>query len=255
MSQEPLVLITNDDGIDSFFLRVLVEAHAEAFRVIVAAPMHEQSWIGRATSRNKRVHVAEYPGLPCKAYALDGTPSDCVNIAIAHLLKERPDLVVSGINLGFNASLPLVLSSGTVAGALEGAFWRIPSLAFSHQVPHEQYESLRHNHGHATGGLRESLFAAGRRAVDLSRQRIGERMDEPIVWNVNFPCPTTDDTALEETLLCRRMLGPLFEQQAPIAYGFRYSEGETYGDFERSDAAALKRGNLSLTKINFGNLG
>jgi len=256
MSEEkPLILMTNDDGIDSWFLRALVEAHLEEFRVVVAAPMGEQSWISRATSRNKRVHLTEYPGYPCKAFALDGTPSDCVNIALGHLLEERPALVVSGMNLGYNASLPLVLASGTVAGALEGAFWQIPALAFSYQVPHEDYEDLRRRHGYCEGPLRNGVLTAARRAVDFSRQRLGEKVEDPLVWNVNFPVQTTDATPVEETVLCRRLLGTIFEKQTPIGYGFRFNHGETYGDYERSDSAAILRGSISLTKLNYGALG
>src|SRR5690554_6084905 len=157
MSQKTHVLVTNDDGIDSFFLRCLVEGLMESFRVTVAAPMGEQSWIGRALSRNREVHVAECEDFPCRAFALDGTPSDCVNIALGHLLQDDfPELVCSGINIGFNATLPLILSSGTIAGAIEGACWGLPALAFSHQIPPSEYETLRQNHGQAKGALAES---------------------------------------------------------------------------------------------------
>jgi 5'-nucleotidase len=127
---KPTVLLTNDDGIGTAFLHALVAAcQTEGFAVKVAAPSGERSWIGRAFSRHREVTVTAYPGLGDEAWSIDGTPSDCVNIALSHLLKQKPDVVLSGLNIGFNATMPLCLSSGTIAGATEGTAWGIPAVA------------------------------------------------------------------------------------------------------------------------------
>src|SRR5215216_6338998 len=126
-------LVTNDDGIGSVFLHELVRALLhDGHEVTVAAPKREQSWIGAAKSRHRPVTSerddATY-GLACPTWIVDGTPSDCVNIALAHLLPgahlAKPDAVVSGINIGFNASLGFILASGTIGGAWEGAVQKI----------------------------------------------------------------------------------------------------------------------------------
>ena len=116
------LLVTNDDGIGSVFLHELVRALLAAdHEVFVVAPRVEQSWTGASKSRHRPVHSAEADaGLGCPTWIVDGTPSDSVNIGIEHLLPEKPEAVLSGINIGLNASLGFILGSGTVAGACEG---------------------------------------------------------------------------------------------------------------------------------------
>ena len=117
---KPHALVTNDDGIDSIFLHRLVDALLPDFRVSVAAPAFEQSWIGRAVSRHREVEVLQSPALfpeGVDAWAISGTPTDCVNIALGNLVQGPVDIVLSGINIGFNTTETLILSSGTVAGA------------------------------------------------------------------------------------------------------------------------------------------
>ena len=120
-NNKPLILATNDDGINSHFLIALVEALSESCDVVTCAPDGERSWIGHAITRHQTLEpkeVKKYPGL--EAYSLNGTPADCVNLAVGNLLDREPDVVVSGINLGYNITMPMILSSGTVGGAMEG---------------------------------------------------------------------------------------------------------------------------------------
>ena len=81
-SEKPLALLTNDDGIDSFFFRVLVEEAQEYFEVFICAPDGERSWIGHAISRHQKLRpVQKDDAFSCPAYSLKGTPADCVNFA------------------------------------------------------------------------------------------------------------------------------------------------------------------------------
>lgn len=253
---KPHILVTNDDGIDSFFLKVLVEGLAEGFRVTVAAPMGEQSWIGRAMSRNRDVHMAVVEGFPGKAYALDGTPSDCVNIALAHLVKDDPVMAVcSGINIGFNVGTPIVLSSGTVAGAIEGAGWGLPALAFSHHVGDGDYEFLRKNHGRAQGALAESLRASAAHACRMTQELIGSRVERPVVHNINFPASTMADTAIEQTEpFPVRLLG-LFERDTPVSFRFRYPEGLEMPTEGAWDLPCVMRGTISHSILDINRIG
>ena len=116
------LLVTNDDGIGSAFLHELIFAlKAAGHQLYVVAPATEQSWSGASKTRNRPVKSSVVDrGFGCPTWTVDGTPSDCVNIAIAHLLPEPVAGVISGINLGFNCSLGFILASGTVAGAWEG---------------------------------------------------------------------------------------------------------------------------------------
>jgi 5'-nucleotidase len=124
------ILVTNDDGIETEGIRLLSEALSDLGKVTVVAPRNEQSAVSRSiTFRSPlRVEKKNYP--LADSYAVTGTPSDCVFIALHHLLDEPPDLLVSGINTGPNMGDD-ILYSGTVAGAMEGALNGIKSVAVS----------------------------------------------------------------------------------------------------------------------------
>lgn len=124
----PTILVTNDDGYRSPGIVALADALAPLGDVIVVAPTEEASAIGHALTLRRPLRLEELrPGV----YGVDGTPTDCVNIAITQVLSGAlPDLVVSGINKGWNLGDD-VTYSGTVAGALEAALLGIPGLAVS----------------------------------------------------------------------------------------------------------------------------
>ena len=256
--KQPHVLITNDDGIDSYFLQVLVEAHLPHFRVSVAAPAGEQSWIGRAFSRLREVRAERVREDGFSAWAVDGTPSDCVNIALGHLLEERPDVVISGINIGFNATMPLSLSSGTLAGAVEGAGWGLPAVAFSLMLPNEKFEGIRLQQGQVEGATRESLHAAARRAVAftqaaLARRKMPVRM---VVDNVNFPEQCREETTVERTVPAVLPWGSLYRRDGAGSFRFKWQRGDTILNAEENtDVACLERGTISHSVLDYAALG
>src|SRR5688572_15022777 len=124
----PRILITNDDGVHSEGILALADKLKSVGEVIVVAPHTESSAIGHALTLRRPLRIeTHHQGF----YAVDGTPTDCVNIGVAVLMKgELPDLIVSGINTGWNLGDD-VTYSGTVAGALEGALLGIPAIAVS----------------------------------------------------------------------------------------------------------------------------
>jgi 5'-nucleotidase len=122
------ILVTNDDGIHSEGIHALADALRFIGEVIVVAPLSEASAIGHALTLRRPLRIESFGK---DAYGVDGTPTDCVNLAIRILLNGRkPDFVASGINRGYNVGDD-VTYSGTVAGALEGALLGIPSMAVS----------------------------------------------------------------------------------------------------------------------------
>jgi len=123
----PRILVTNDDGVHAEGIRALAAAVAPFGEVTVVAPIQESSAIGHALTLRRPLRIEEVSPL---VYAVDGTPTDCVNIGITHILRAKPDLIVSGINSGWNLGDD-VTYSGTVSGALEGALLSIPSIAVS----------------------------------------------------------------------------------------------------------------------------
>jgi 5'-nucleotidase len=125
------ILVTNDDGIFSEGLKLLAQAMAELGEVWVVAPDREQSATGHALTLSRPLRMQKVEE---RWYAVDGTPTDCVNLAVLSLLQDHPpDLVVSGINFGLNLGDD-VTYSGTVSATFEGTLLGIPSVAFSQEV-------------------------------------------------------------------------------------------------------------------------
>jgi 5'-nucleotidase len=123
----PLILVTNDDGYRSEGIRVLADAFARLGDTTIVAPIDEASAIGHALTLRRPLRLES---IADRIYGVDGTPTDCVNIAVTQVFKALPDLVVSGINKGWNLGDD-VTYSGTVAGALEGALLGVPAIAVS----------------------------------------------------------------------------------------------------------------------------
>ena len=260
MATAPLLLLTNDDGISSHFLRRLARAHrAAGFRVCIAAPSGEQSWIARALSRHRDVRVVPQADWDCEAFAIDGTPTDCVNLALGHLLKERPDMVVSGVNLGFNANLPYILGSGTVAGALEGAFWALPAAAYSLELPPPVFQRLRATHGDVQGPEENAMLdTACARAARFTQEVLaaerGRAMHAPRVHNFNFPHTITETTPVETTRPGYLRVGALFEKTPEGTYRFKLPVRENADTRQDTDQHCLTRGHISHSLLDFGRL-
>src|SRR5438132_8055952 len=121
------ILVTNDDGVHSEGIKTLAAALGHFGNVTIVAPMQEASAIGHALTLRRPLRIET---IGPKTYGIDGTPTDCVNLAISHIIKQKPDLIVSGINKGWNLGDD-VTYSGTVSGALEGALLGIPAIAVS----------------------------------------------------------------------------------------------------------------------------
>ena len=256
------LLVTNDDGIDSTFLLELVRALKDAgHSVFVVAPKSEQSWIGCAKSRHRTVtSTALPPLLGCPTWTVDGTPSDCVNIALAHLLprSERIDAVVSGINIGRNASLGFILASGTIAGAWEGAVHGLPAIAFSQDLTAAQFEAYRASGHRADADLQRTLDASAARAAQLVPDLVSPTTPRSfIVHNVNFPFPCTADTTIHRTIPARVIVPGLFGPAADDGtHRFIFKFGEDLSPpAPLTDASALSAGLISHTVLDYTALG
>ena len=130
---KPLILITNDDGINAPGIRMLIKIMNTIGDVYVVAPDSPQSGMGHAITINDTLYcnkIIVKEGEPQKEYSCSGTPVDCVKIAVNELLKRKPDLCVSGINHGSNSAIN-VIYSGTMSAAVEAGTLGIPSIGFS----------------------------------------------------------------------------------------------------------------------------
>lgn len=259
-------LVTNDDGIGSVFLHELVRAVlASGHEVAVAAPKREQSWIGAAKSRHRPVTAERSDaatGLNCPTWIIDGTPSDCVNIAIAHLLPgaklSPPDAVLSGINLGFNASLAFILASGTIGGAWEGAVHGLPGIAFSQEVHPEIFEQLRQSGGKADDASLAVLRISARHAARLAAELAATTPPRSFtVHNLNFPVSCQAGTEIRRTVPARVIIPGLFSPaQDDGTHRFIFNRGEDISPTEPlTDRAAITGGFISHTVLDYRTLG
>ena len=180
----PLILLTNDDGIHAPGLRVLAESLADLGEVQVFAPDRERSAVGDGISLHHPLRVKQ---IREGWRSVDGTPADCVLIAVRSLLGRRPDLVVSGINMGANLGDD-VTYSGTVAGAREGMLLDIPSIAVS---------DINYQGAH--------LETAGAAARAIARFVLANGLPRETMLNVNVPgIPLEEIAGIEVTSMGRR---------------------------------------------------
>ena len=255
-------LVTNDDGIESVFLRELVLALRSAgHELYVVAPKKEQSWVGAAKSRNRPVHATACDrGLGCPTWVVDGTPSDGINIAVGHLLPHtlEIDAVISGINVGLNASLGFIIASGTIAGAWEGALHGLPAIAFSQDLTSELYDPLKAANDvpdpelHAI--LRVSAAHAARLAPGLAAATLPRSF---IVHNVNFPLPCHPHTEVRRTVPARVVVPGLFTPAADDGTHrliFRLGD-DLSPPTPLTDRAALAAGYISHSVLDYKKLG
>lgn len=182
----PLILLTNDDGIASEGLAALREALTPLGDCWVVAPATEQSAVSHAITLWSPVRIHEWEP---QMYAVTGTPTDCVYVAVNRILPRRPDLCVSGINHGANLGDD-VIYSGTVAGAAEACLFDIPAIA----VSLASYRS-------------REFDAAGRIAARVAQGVLQRGLPRGVLLNVNVPREVNPDAPLAVTKLGRRTYG------------------------------------------------
>ena len=228
---KPRILVTNDDGIYSEGLRKLADALRSVGDVVIVAPDREQSAASHALTLNRPLRLLE---LAPDEWIVDGTPTDCVNLAVLSVLKtRRPDVVVSGINFGPNLGDD-VTYSGTVSAAFEGALLNIPSIAFSALV------------GPGFSFDRCAEFAARATAHILA----GDRSPQ-VVLNVNFP--VGEFAGVRITRLGKRVYGEgVIERLDPRGKKYYWIGGEPplWHPGEGTDFAAVESGFVSITPLH-----
>jgi 5'-nucleotidase len=228
------ILVTNDDGIQAPGIKCLAEALGEIGNVFVVAPDRERSAVGHALTLH---HPLRATKVDENIFAVDGTPTDCVNLGIHSLLSCKPDIVISGINRGGNLGDD-VTYSGTVSAAMEATLMGIPSFAVSL----------------VTDGEGTNYPAAAQFAVKLANTIRREGLPGDTLLNVNVPDLPADS-----------LLPPLITSQGKRRYeGMIISKVDPRGrdyywigtvdlnflDIAGSDYAAVSQGHISVTPLH-----
>ena len=232
-SRSVVILVCNDDGIYAAGLRALEEALAALGEVWVVAPDREQSAVSHSLSLYRPLRVEEV-GL--RRFAVDGTPTDCINLAINGILRERPSLVAAGINHGANLGDDITYS-GTVSAAIEGTLLGVPSLAFS----------LMSRDG--AGFETAAAFAAR-----LARAVLDNGLPRDTLLNVNVPAlPSGEVRGYAVTKQGRRRYGDaIVEKVDPRGKKYYWIGGDDLGFVpeEGTDCTAVASGYISVTPLH-----
>jgi 5'-nucleotidase len=229
-----LILVSNDDGIQAPGIRALAKAlkKIRGARVVVVAPDRERSASSHALTIHRPLRAIKTAK---DFYAVDGTPTDSVMLAVHALLKEKPDLIVSGINRGANLGED-VHYSGTVSAAVEGAIMGIPAIAVS-----------------VVGRDRFHYELAANFALKLARKVIKEGMPTGVVLNVNVPnLPAASINGVAITKLGKHNYGGIIvEKMDPRGKPYYWIGGnpEDFVDRPGSDCEAYQQHKISVTPI------
>jgi 5'/3'-nucleotidase len=225
------ILITNDDGVKSPGVFELARALSRLGEVTIVAPHLEASAIGHALTLRRPLRVEQ---VGANVYEVDGTPTDCVNIAFTRILDTPPDVILSGINKGYNLGDD-VTYSGTVAGAMEGALLGIPSIAVSLERSPGPYD-FRH--------------AALTAAQVAERLLAGPALPARTFLNVNVP--SGKPKGIRITVQAKRNHVTVVDQRVdPRGQAYYWIE-EGQNDWEphdRSDYQAVRDGFVSVTPL------
>lgn len=229
------IFIANDDGIDSVGLKALAERLARDNDVLVVAPDSNRSVCSHSLTIRKGITLTEKIGRGYKAYSIDGFPVDCVKV-LMHLFPEfKADVIVSGINKAHNVGADTYYS-GTVAVAYEGAYYGIPSFAFS-----------AYSHGEDSPFDLYADYAANiiENLLPIS--------DSKVVWNVNFPNNDVSVRGVKFTKLSAQTYKDTYELLPDKTYRLK-SESIPLSDIiqndgQSSDLALVKQGYVTITPM------
>ena len=225
------ILVTNDDGYRSEGIHALAQALREVGDVTIVAPVEEASAIGHALTLRRPLRLES---IGDRVFAVDGTPTDCVNLAVTQIFKGLPDLVVSGINKGWNLGDD-VTYSGTVAGALEGALLGVQSIAVSLRQTRDVY-----------------VFGFAARAAAVMAEAIA-RQPLPARTFLNINVPKGQPKGYRVTVQAKRNhVTSIAERQDPKGRAYYWiEEGQNdWQPHDRSDYQAVRDGYVSVTPLH-----
>jgi 5'-nucleotidase len=258
------ILLTNDDSHRSPLLQFAVDFFARYGTVHLTVPLHEQSWTGKSMSRFNPVHVQRQRICGVDGVSVSGTPADCVNLAINNIMPSAPDLVVSGINAGFNHGLGFMLSSGTLGACFEGNLAGVPAIAISqtfdaeirnyyaseYLIPEEHLTRFRAQCEVTLKEAFDLFLRSDHRATFLS---------SPVTWNINLPFRADPAEKLTFAPLGKTRYGRCFQPQPALTPGefpvFRHSDiAEIRDPNPECDSSLVARNVASISLINLWTL-
>jgi 5'-nucleotidase len=242
------ILVTNDDGVYASGLQAAAESVQGLGEVVVAAPSSQKSGVGRSVSVFEPLRYTHVNLNGFHANAVTGTPTDSVIIGIFAILKQLPDLVVSGINVGENISTDTVTTSGTIGAALEAASYGIPAIAASIQaVDQGDKFDLHHGKKHS---FEVAAHVLRRIASKVLEHGLPQGVD---VLNLNVPVSATEETDIVVTRLARKIFKTTVQERFdPRGRPYYWIDGELICcDAEGTDVQTIyQEKKISITPLS-----
>ena len=239
------ILLTNDDGVDSPALVPFAVALSRLGEVRVVVPDSERSWIGKAITRHGDIRAVEVERHGLAMLAVSGYPADSVQVGVA-AADDRPSMVVSGINIGYNHGAGYLVGSGTVGAAMEGWELGIPSFAFSTGAVGEW--NAWHNLAMSpeSDGVWQQLATI---CTDLLEEILVVDLPGDIV-NVNVPWDADDSTPRRVTTVARVAYGPIHQRVDDKTFRHHYTEDFILHEpLEGTDVGVNKAGQIAITPM------
>jgi len=237
--KQPVILITNDDGINAPGISNLIEAVRGLGKIVVVAPDKPQSGMGHAITIGNPLRLHQVHNFKdVEAWQCSGTPVDCVKLAVDKVLHRKPDLCLSGINHGANHSIN-VIYSGTMSAAVEAAIESIPSVGFS---------LLDHS-------LEADFTASKKYARIIVENMLKNPLDKHLILNVNFP--NVPDALIKGIKICKQAYAKyeedFIERNDPTGKKYYWLTGK-FMNFDKgkdTDVWALENNYVSVVPVQF----
>lgn len=243
------ILVTNDDGIYSSGLKAAYQALKNDFDTELIAPSTQKSGIGRAISLFEPIRVSKVTAFDKEAYSIGGTPTDSVIIGIHSILDKKPDLVVSGINLGENLSSEAVTTSGTIGAALEASTNDISAIAASVKLIDE---GNKFHEGRIDVDLEYTKKIIHKLVKGIEKNGFPEEVD---VLNLNIPEDADKDTPIRITELAKRIYDTsVDERKDPRGRPYYWIDGGYVESVEEGTDVdvVLNKNEISITPVSLG---
>ena len=236
----PLILVTNDDGINAPGIRTLISIMKDIGDIVVVAPDSPQSGMGHAITINSTLHSSKITPKDSEIieYSCSGTPADCVKLAINELMPRKPDLCVSGINHGSNSSIN-VIYSGTMSAAIEAGIEGVPAIGFS---------LLDYSWN---ADFNQSKDFIRRIAINV----LNNKIPKGVVLNVNIPSIKKSD--IKGVKICRQAMAYWVEEfdkrKNPLGQEYYWLTGKFVNkdQGEDTDEWALNNNYISIVPVEF----
>ena len=238
--ERPLILVTNDDGINAPGIRTLISIMKDIGDIVVVAPDSPQSGMGHAITINSTLHSSRITPKDSEIteFSCSGTPADCVKLAINELMPRKPDLCVSGINHGSNSSIN-VIYSGTMSAAIEAGIEGVPAIGFS-------LLDYRWN----------ADFEQSKNFISkITLNALNNGIPKGVVLNVNIPSVRKSD--IKGVKICRQAMAYWIEEfdkrKNPFGQEYYWLTGKFINEDlgEDTDEWALKNNFISIVPVKF----